>query len=70
MRVSEPRRAPSRARAAKTGTLRYANALAGYVSPAKGGERLAFAILLNHHTVPGSEAVAAIDEIAVLLSGK
>ncbi len=47
---------------AKTGTVRLGNGLAGYVT-ASSGERLAFAILVNNHTVPSREAVAAIDEI-------
>lgn len=54
---------------AKTGTLRQANALAGYVRRAD-GERLAFAIIVNNHTVPGPEAVAAIDAIGAVLAGK
>ncbi|HEY6548500.1 MAG TPA: D-alanyl-D-alanine carboxypeptidase/D-alanyl-D-alanine-endopeptidase, partial [Vicinamibacteria bacterium] len=54
---------------AKTGTLRQANALAGYVT-AGDGERLAFAILLNNHTVPGREAVDAIDDIVGVLRGR
>jgi D-alanyl-D-alanine carboxypeptidase/D-alanyl-D-alanine-endopeptidase (penicillin-binding protein 4) len=51
---------------AKTGSLRHANALAGYATT-RAGERLAFAIVVNHHTVPSREAVAAIDEIVRLL---
>jgi serine-type D-Ala-D-Ala carboxypeptidase/endopeptidase (penicillin-binding protein 4) len=47
---------------AKTGTLRQANGLAGYATTSS-GERLAFAILVNNHTVPSREAVAAIDDI-------
>ena len=51
---------------AKTGTLHLVNALAGYVTrPA--GEPLVFSIVVNNHTVPGREAVAAIDEISELL---
>jgi D-alanyl-D-alanine carboxypeptidase/D-alanyl-D-alanine-endopeptidase (penicillin-binding protein 4) len=46
---------------AKTGSLRHVNALAGYATT-RGGERLAFAIVLNHHTAPGSAGVAAIDD--------
>jgi D-alanyl-D-alanine carboxypeptidase/D-alanyl-D-alanine-endopeptidase (penicillin-binding protein 4) len=54
---------------AKTGTLRYANGLAGYATSAE-GEPLAFAVFLTHHTGPNREAVAAIDEIALaLMSG-
>jgi D-alanyl-D-alanine carboxypeptidase/D-alanyl-D-alanine-endopeptidase (penicillin-binding protein 4) len=51
---------------AKTGTLHLVNALAGYVMrPA--GEPLVFSIVVNNHTVPGRDAVAAIDEIGQLL---
>jgi serine-type D-Ala-D-Ala carboxypeptidase/endopeptidase (penicillin-binding protein 4) len=52
---------------AKTGTLRYANALVGYATTRSGGDRLAFAILVNNATVPASETTAAIDEIARML---
>ncbi len=51
---------------AKSGTLRLANGLAGYVAAAS-GERLAFAVLVNNHTAPSREAVAAIDEIVRIL---
>jgi serine-type D-Ala-D-Ala carboxypeptidase/endopeptidase (penicillin-binding protein 4) len=51
---------------AKTGTLRLGNGLAGYLTAAS-GERLAFAILVNNHTAPSREAVAAIDEIVRVL---
>jgi D-alanyl-D-alanine carboxypeptidase/D-alanyl-D-alanine-endopeptidase (penicillin-binding protein 4) len=51
---------------AKTGSMRHVNAIAGYAQ-AEGGDRLAFAILLNHHTLPSREATAAIDAIAGLL---
>ena len=51
---------------AKTGTLRQVNALAGYAE-AGGGERLAFAIVVNHYAGPGREATAAIDAICELL---
>lgn len=54
--------------AAKTGSIRHVNALAGYVRTA-GGADLAFAILVNHHTAGGSAAIAAIDEIVVALAG-
>ncbi len=53
----------------KTGTLRVGNGLAGYATGAS-GERLAFAILVNNHTAPSREAVAAIDEIARALVGR
>jgi D-alanyl-D-alanine carboxypeptidase/D-alanyl-D-alanine-endopeptidase (penicillin-binding protein 4) len=51
---------------AKTGTLRLGNGLAGYLTAAS-GERVAFAILVNNHTAPSREAVAAIDEIIRML---
>jgi D-alanyl-D-alanine carboxypeptidase/D-alanyl-D-alanine-endopeptidase (penicillin-binding protein 4) len=54
--------------AAKTGTLRYANALAGYATT-KRGERLAFAVLANHHTGGSQEVVSAIDRIVAILAG-
>lgn len=50
---------------AKTGTLRQANALAGYLT-ATDGDRLAFALLLNNHTLQAREAVAAIDELVTV----
>jgi D-alanyl-D-alanine carboxypeptidase/D-alanyl-D-alanine-endopeptidase (penicillin-binding protein 4) len=52
---------------AKTGTLRHVNALAGYVTT-RGGSRLAFSIMANHHTAGGSAATAAIDAIGALLA--
>jgi D-alanyl-D-alanine carboxypeptidase/D-alanyl-D-alanine-endopeptidase (penicillin-binding protein 4) len=48
--------------AAKTGTLGYARALSGYVT-AKDGTPLAFAIMINHHTIGGSQANRAIEAI-------
>jgi len=51
---------------AKTGTLRQVNALAGYATTT-GGERLAFAILVNN-AERGPDAVGAIDEIATVLA--
>lgn len=54
---------------AKTGTLRYANAISGYVTTA-GGERLAFALLLNRQ-VPEPGAPSAreeLDQIVALLA--
>jgi D-alanyl-D-alanine carboxypeptidase/D-alanyl-D-alanine-endopeptidase (penicillin-binding protein 4) len=55
---------------AKTGTLRWANSLAGYVTSAA-GDRLAFCIMLNryHSTGQGSPARADIDAMAVALAG-
>jgi len=55
--------------AAKTGTLRHVNAIAGYTSP-RSGERLAFSIVSNHNTVPASEVTGAIDEVCTLLVGR
>ncbi len=52
---------------AKTGTLRLANALAGYVTTGR-GERLAFAIVVNNHAGKSREAVAAIDAVAAVLA--
>ena len=50
---------------AKTGTLAQTNALAGYATTRE-GDRLAFTIVLNHHTAETS-GVGAIDEIATAL---
>jgi serine-type D-Ala-D-Ala carboxypeptidase/endopeptidase (penicillin-binding protein 4) len=50
---------------AKTGTLAQTNALAGYATT-RAGDRLVFAIVLNHHTAATS-GVGAIDEIVVAL---
>lgn len=52
---------------AKTGTLTQVNALAGYVTTAA-GDRLAFAVVLNHHTAGSSSGVGAIDEIVAALA--
>ena len=48
---------------------RHVNALAGYVTT-RGGSRLAFSIVVNHHTAGGAPATAAIDEIGALLAGQ
>jgi PBP4 family serine-type D-alanyl-D-alanine carboxypeptidase len=50
---------------AKTGTLAQTNALTGYATT-RDGDRLAFSIVLNHHTAATS-GVGAIDEIAAAL---
>jgi D-alanyl-D-alanine carboxypeptidase/D-alanyl-D-alanine-endopeptidase (penicillin-binding protein 4) len=50
----------------KTGTLRLGNGLVGYATTAS-GERLVFAVLVNNHSAPSREAVAAIDEIVRVL---
>jgi len=52
---------------AKTGSIRHVNALAGYVDAAS-GRRIAFSILVNHHTRPSKEATDAIDAICVQLA--
>ena len=54
---------------AKTGTIRHVNALDGYATT-RAGERLAFAIVVNHHTGDPKDAVAAIDQIGNLLAGR
>ncbi len=53
---------------AKTGTLAQTNALAGYATTPQ-GDRLAFAIVLNHHTAATS-GVGAIDEIVNAIVGR
>jgi D-alanyl-D-alanine carboxypeptidase/D-alanyl-D-alanine-endopeptidase (penicillin-binding protein 4) len=45
--------------AAKTGTLRLANALAGYVTTER-GVRLAFVIVVNNHAGKSREAIATL----------
>ena len=53
---------------AKTGSLRYANSLSGYVTTAT-GERLAFSFMLNRYVPPtGRTATAELDDLAVLLA--
>lgn len=53
---------------AKTGTLRWANALSGYVHTA-GGEHLAFSIMLNRFVAePGHNGEEEIDPIVVMLA--
>jgi len=54
---------------AKTGSLRQTNALAGYVTTRRGA-RLAFSIVVNHHTAPAREATSAIDAVAGILAGR
>lgn len=54
---------------AKTGSLRYANSLSGYVTTAA-GERLAFSFMLNRNTSPAARAARdELDELAVALAG-
>jgi D-alanyl-D-alanine carboxypeptidase/D-alanyl-D-alanine-endopeptidase (penicillin-binding protein 4) len=53
---------------AKTGTLRYATSIAGYVTSAA-GERLAFCVMLNRFVAAtGKRASDEIDEVAVELA--
>jgi serine-type D-Ala-D-Ala carboxypeptidase/endopeptidase (penicillin-binding protein 4) len=54
---------------AKTGTLRWANSLSGYVKSAA-GERLAFSIMLNRYHNPdrGRSAREEVDAVAIMLA--
>lgn len=53
---------------AKTGTLRWANALSGYVTTAT-GEKLAFSFMLNRKiTPPDRKSGDDLDELAVMLA--
>src|SRR5688572_16616348 len=53
---------------AKTGTLRWANALSGYVTTA-GGERLAFSAMLNRAVAPaGRSAREDVDAVGEMLA--
>jgi D-alanyl-D-alanine carboxypeptidase/D-alanyl-D-alanine-endopeptidase (penicillin-binding protein 4) len=55
---------------AKTGTLRWADCLSGYVTSAS-GERLAFSVMLNRFLNQGTgrSARAEVDTVAVMLAG-
>jgi len=55
---------------AKTGTLRWANSLSGYLKTAA-GERLAFCIMLNRYDAPDTERTARreIDKMVLMLVG-
>ena len=54
---------------AKTGTLRYATSLSGYVTAAS-GEKLAFSVMLNRYPVPADgKSGDPVDEMAVLIAG-
>jgi serine-type D-Ala-D-Ala carboxypeptidase/endopeptidase (penicillin-binding protein 4) len=54
---------------AKTGTLRWANSLSGYVNTA-GGEHLAFSFMLNRYQNPDSRTSARndLDDLAIMLA--
>ena len=52
---------------AKTGTMSNIRSLAGYVTT-RGGERLAFVIVINNFEGTGPEANQAIDAITVKLA--
>ena len=54
---------------AKTGTLRWVNALSGYVTTAA-GERLVFSLMLNRYEPPADrKRTDELDAIAVRLAG-
>ena len=54
---------------AKTGTLRWVNALSGYITTAA-GERLVFSLMLNRYDAPpGRKRTDELDDIAVRLAG-
>ena len=50
---------------AKTGTIRYVNALSGYVT-SKAGEKLVFSIMLNAYS--GSDGRAQVDALGAMLA--
>jgi len=54
---------------AKTGTLRWANSISGYVTTAA-GERLVFSVMLNRYSASDTEhsARGEIDKVAVMLA--
>lgn len=51
----------------KTGEIHGVNALVGWVELASGRKRF-FTVFVNHHTRPGSEATAAIDQIVRVIA--
>jgi D-alanyl-D-alanine carboxypeptidase/D-alanyl-D-alanine-endopeptidase (penicillin-binding protein 4) len=51
---------------AKTGSLAHTNALAAYVQT-RAGERLLFALFLNHHTLSNDRALELFDRLCALL---
>lgn len=54
---------------AKTGTLRWANSLSGYLTTA-GGERVAFCLMLNNYEAPARvfSARGELDKVALMLA--
>jgi serine-type D-Ala-D-Ala carboxypeptidase/endopeptidase (penicillin-binding protein 4) len=52
---------------AKTGTLRYVHALAGYIKTVA-GEQLAFALMLNNYDAPSAAARLDLDTIVLILT--
>ena len=54
---------------AKTGTIRHVNALDGYATT-RAGERLAFAVVVNHYTGDAKDATNAIDQVVNILAGR
>ena len=52
---------------AKTGRLRYVDALSGYVTTA-GGEQLAFSIMLNNYAGAANSGRDTIDALAIMLA--
>jgi D-alanyl-D-alanine carboxypeptidase/D-alanyl-D-alanine-endopeptidase (penicillin-binding protein 4) len=54
---------------AKTGPLRWANSISGYVTTAA-GERLVFSVMLNRYSASDTEhsARSEIDKVAVMLA--
>jgi D-alanyl-D-alanine carboxypeptidase/D-alanyl-D-alanine-endopeptidase (penicillin-binding protein 4) len=54
---------------AKTGSLRWANTLSGFVTTAS-GEKLAFSLMVNRHSAPPDhKSRADLDELAIMLAG-
>ncbi len=54
---------------AKSGLIRHANSLAGYLTT-RDGDTVAFAVLLDHHTLQSRAAVAIIDGLAARLASQ
>jgi D-alanyl-D-alanine carboxypeptidase/D-alanyl-D-alanine-endopeptidase (penicillin-binding protein 4) len=51
---------------AKTGTLEHVNALSGYATSAAGAH-LVFSFLSDDHAMPGRDAEAVLDAIAIAM---